>query len=267
MSLADGGMGMGHYKGVMLCNRPFAGTMANTKTTTNSESKGVFSCGKVPEAPGLNPPVSLREKAPKRNVKDSVLTKHKKWLQDLQKARDELEERVRDEARQKEEATQRFKENERMKRELARSLNQAKSDSKDSDNDKPEVDSKYNEVKSESKSNKLNRPAWALTEDIAEKKKEHNDELEEDELLNFVEDLDYDNIIDELEIKAVIGRLKERITSLEQEIMSDNKNEESKQNDASNRARQRELLELMVYFLYFHFLLSFLIFNYYFLSS
>lgn len=100
-------MGMGHYKGVMLCNRPFAGTSANTKTTTTSDSKGVFSCGKVPEAAGLNPPVSLREKVPKKNNKDSVLTKHKKWLQDLQKTRDELEDRVREESKQKEEITQR----------------------------------------------------------------------------------------------------------------------------------------------------------------
>jgi hypothetical protein len=42
----------------------------------------------------------------KRPNKDSVLAKHKKWLHELQKTKDRLEEQYLDEAKKKEEAQQ-----------------------------------------------------------------------------------------------------------------------------------------------------------------
>lgn len=52
---------VGHYKGVMLCNRPFAGTMVSQKSQS-TEAKAVFNCGVVSEAIGVNVPISAQEK-------------------------------------------------------------------------------------------------------------------------------------------------------------------------------------------------------------
>ena len=55
--------GVGHYKGVMLCNRPFAGTQANHKLAAGtSADKGTFTCGVVPEKIGVNVPIPIKEK-------------------------------------------------------------------------------------------------------------------------------------------------------------------------------------------------------------
>ena len=55
--------GVGHYKGVMLCNRPFAGTQANHKLAAGTKSdKQTFTCGVVPDSMGINVPISMKEK-------------------------------------------------------------------------------------------------------------------------------------------------------------------------------------------------------------
>lgn len=56
-------IGIGNYKGVMLCNRPFGGTTGSSKNAPgNTEGKTQFNCGVVPEATGLNVPISAKEK-------------------------------------------------------------------------------------------------------------------------------------------------------------------------------------------------------------
>jgi hypothetical protein len=55
-----GGVGVGNYKGVMLCNRPFAGTVGShgpQKSTSNT-----FNVGVVPENIGVNVTISSKER-------------------------------------------------------------------------------------------------------------------------------------------------------------------------------------------------------------
>ncbi len=57
----------------------------------------------VPIPIGSNVAISAKEKQIKRPKKDSVLVKHKKWLSDLQKTKERLEEQYIDDLRKKEE--------------------------------------------------------------------------------------------------------------------------------------------------------------------
>ena len=86
------------------------------------------------------------------------------------------------------------------------------------------------------------RPAWALTEQIAEKQSEDKDINDEDDLLSFVEGLDYKKCIDDIEIQTIMKRLKSRIVELEKEVAQDTMREE----DAEVRAKKREMLTMMV---------------------
>ena len=87
-----GNVGIGNYKGVMLCNRPFGGVASSKKeASANPMAKigGNFRAGKVPDEIGLKP---LRDfPKPMRFRKETALTKHKKWLVELQQTKDELE--------------------------------------------------------------------------------------------------------------------------------------------------------------------------------
>jgi hypothetical protein len=59
---------------------------------------------------------SLEKFKTRRSKKDSVLSKHKKWLQDLQKTKDRLESEFLEDMMRKEEAQKKFQENERKLR-------------------------------------------------------------------------------------------------------------------------------------------------------
>lgn len=76
------------------------------------------------------------------------------------------------------------------------------------------------------------KPAWAMTEKQVDEKREN----EEDELLAFMEDLDYDKYIEDLEVKTLMNLLKDRIDSLDT-----NKEEKRKVEKA---IKKREALKL-----------------------
>eukprot|EP00428_Durinskia_dybowskii_P078293 CAMPEP_0170358512 /NCGR_PEP_ID=MMETSP0117_2-20130122/2267_1 /TAXON_ID=400756 /ORGANISM="Durinskia baltica, Strain CSIRO CS-38" /LENGTH=387 /DNA_ID=CAMNT_0010612725 /DNA_START=110 /DNA_END=1273 /DNA_ORIENTATION=+ len=278
MSMVDnmGSIGIGNYKGVMLCNRPFGGTAANKMTSGASGEKTTFTCGLVSEAAGLNVPISAKEKLIKRPNKDSVLAKHKKWLSDLQKTKDRLEMEFLEEARRKEEAQAKFQEHEKKMRLAARttlhSAEDKSSDSKYTGESKNEekngpatVSFASDEVKAQSKSDgdsaaadaktassasaagaKQQRggqfkPAWAMTEQAAEVHNEEAEHGEEDALLDFARSLDFDRYMGDVEVQAVMEKLRKRITDLEREVSI----EDMRNADAETRAALRAKLDRM----------------------
>ena len=86
---------IGNYKGVMLCNRPFAGVAAAAHGARGSDGKKQpFRSAVVPsEQLGLNPAREQRRvglDGPKKN-KNSALSRHKKWLYQLQKAKEQYQ--------------------------------------------------------------------------------------------------------------------------------------------------------------------------------
>jgi len=118
---------IGNYKGVMLCNRPFAGVQAAAQhQASGGPAKAAFVCGNVPSnigAGGRRTDLSLV----KRTKKETALTRHRKWLAELQRTKVELEKNYLEEMRQKEESKKRFMEREARMRALVTQANAAQS--------------------------------------------------------------------------------------------------------------------------------------------
>lgn len=254
------GTGVGNYKGVMLCNRPFGGTSAASDNKPKaSGEKQQFHCGKVPEIPGLAQPISIKEKFLRRPKKDSVLTKHKKWLADLQKTKEQLELQYLEEMKAKEDQQSRFQEKEKEMRKLSISMIRSESEEKSPSNNQSDEKLSYkymmaeskggaspNDAKAQSKSlasdkKQSQKPAWAMTEDTDEQRVRNLEQAEEDELLEFAEGLDYDKYIDDVEVQVMMEKLRKRIGDLEAEV----KVEDQRESAAEERQAKREMLDLM----------------------
>lgn len=106
------------------------------------------------------------------------------------------------------------------------------------------------EAKAQSKSSNVNntkavvasKPAWALTEKEADEKIEGLELEEENDLIEFAKNLDFDKYISDLEVKAVMEKLRRRISDLEREVAQD----EQRTMDVDARAMLRAKLEEMV---------------------
>jgi len=239
MSLDKGGApaSVGNYKGVMLCNRPFAGSVAQ-KAVGGGSSKQTFSCGLVAEPAGLNVSMSKKDQHKvKRPKKETVLTKHKRWLADLQKTKDKLEMEYIEQMRAKENQKLQFQNQEKDMRSMAKELMNAE------DKEGPQTDSPPASTAKPTKAEEklMLRPAWAQTEQLASKAVAASEDKEfEDEegLLDFAQNLDYDQYIGDIEVKTMMKRLQERIASLEKDV----KSEGDRDADAAMRAQVREKL-------------------------
>jgi len=254
VSFGENTAGIGHYKGVMLCNRPFAGSVP-VSAKENTSSVATFTCGVVPSNIGLNVPVSMKEKMIKRPKKDSVLVKHKKWLQDLQEEQKRLTSEYIEAERRKEEDKARFMEHEKTKREMAkinkhydhsdnkRSSSSSSTDDKSGPSPVPESHQAEEKGVGSDHHHKVEskRPAWAVSEAAAERAAELRQQNEEDDLLNFAQGLDYERYIGDVEVQLMMDRLRRRITELEKEVAAD----ELREADSEGRFARREMLRLM----------------------
>lgn len=119
---------IGNYKGVMLCNRPFAGVAAAAKGGGESggaaaAGKHAFVTGKVKSEVGFAGRSLQTEKLLRKRVKqETALTRHRKWLADLQLTKQALEEQYMEDLRKKEESKRRFAEREARMRQMTREL-------------------------------------------------------------------------------------------------------------------------------------------------
>lgn len=275
MSLIDSkNVGIGNYKGVMLCNRPFAGIKA-ANGGGEGGSSNTFKAGVIPEPLGIPIPISSKDKLKlARPKKETVLTKHRKWLADLQKTKDSLEIQLIDEMNKKQESIQKFQDQEKKMRKVAKELlraeekdiapssssltkgegkeSQSGSDEKKDADPRPETlspasnkaDAKVSSKSSPSKAS-AKMPAWALTEKIAEEKALAAEERElndEEGLLDFAAGLDYERFIEDVEVKTIMSKLAQRIAQLEREVKEDG----DREMDAEERAARREMLALAI---------------------
>ncbi|KAG1706474.1 hypothetical protein DVH05_001623 [Phytophthora capsici] len=198
---------IGNYKGVMLCNRPFNGvssTMAKetrygTKTDNNvvDNSKAAFLAGNPGEPLGLNVPI-LTEPAHafRRDKKNTALSKHKKWLHDLQKERWRLQEALAEDEQAAQKRRERFSQREAKMREAVRSNN-------DGDED------------AEEKKKNLDRPMWALTKATADEKLDNLEDAEANDLIDFANNLDIDQFMDDVEIKARVAQVEQQLAQVQ----------------------------------------------------
>ena len=83
-----------NFKGVMFCNRPDEcdriPILASSRSENpNNNNAGSFICGTVKKPWGRNVVISEKSRVLCRlSYKNSALSKHKKWLSDLQKERE-----------------------------------------------------------------------------------------------------------------------------------------------------------------------------------
>lgn len=129
---------IGNYKGVMLCNRPFAGIAAAAKGGGESggakAGKHAFVTGKVKSEVGFAGKSLQTEKLLRKRVKhETALTRHRKWLADLQLTKQALEEQYMEDLRKKEESKRRFAEREARMRQMTRELGAGSEDKNNRD--------------------------------------------------------------------------------------------------------------------------------------
>eukprot|EP01041_Mallomonas_annulata_P000967 gene967-1875_t len=274
MSLLDnkqGAGGVGNYKGVMLCNRPFAGS-ANGIPKTGGEGgdKNAFSCGIVPQEVGSNISISNKEQHIRRPKKETAITRHRKWLADLQRTKERLEIEYAEEVERKKDSQMKFADREAKMRVHVREFRHT-STYLDADNTYDKAEDKIQEYKTGSHANnydhhdlkledegdrerkdeakrqppakdthsKKHRPAWALTEEAAQTSTDEGLNGDEEDLLAFVSGLDYDKYIGDMEVRTMMDRVRQRISELEREIVQD----ERRGVDAQQRAAKRQQMD------------------------
>lgn len=244
-SLSSGGGN--NFKGVMLCHRPCKVEYVPVSGDSQSENirsshGGSFICGTVKKPWGRNVVISEKARVLCRlSHKESALSKHKKWLNDLQKERENYQLSEIEEQKAKDSRMRQFKEREARKRERALSsvvddirieaegeastLVEVKETEEQGSPwlDEEVTESKFHPSKRKPKNircdndGNMSLPAWAMTESKTERLEAESVEIEQDELLSFVDGLDYEKFESDIELGLLMNKVKERIRVLEKE--------------------------------------------------
>lgn len=267
--------GVGTYKGVMLCNRPFGGTDA--AKAGGGDGPKQFAVGVVPQAFGLN--AALDKQKVKRKKKETALTKHRKWLAELQRKKDELEVQYTVEVIKNVQSKDNFMDSEGKIRKKAKEIIQkdnkglseeksvAAAESKDLDIHSKEakvptlpaiipvasssssLSPKTQGVESPGRGEKVvpkNRPAWSYAKEeeaneAAQLAAESKEEEEADDLLKFAEGLDFEKYMDDVEIKTMMEMVAHRIQELEKETKLDAQLESEAEMRGVMRAQMKDI--------------------------
>lgn len=214
----------------MLCNRPMDGDgvpLANRSKALDTNN-GSFICGIVKKPWGKNVVISEKSRVLCRlSRKDNALSKHKKWLSELQKERERQELEEREDKDAKEQRVRQFREREARKRERALDVGESCSGVVAGEEDTAVCPQQIiqplegQEQRQAKRHHNGNLPAWAMTESEAETVKATSAQQEQEDLLNFVQGLDIDKFESDLELRLLMNQVKERIKTLEREKQKD----------------------------------------------
>lgn len=230
------------YNGVMLCRRPTYEPVKNSgkhllsqqrkEKTSSQNEKGSFLCGTVP-TPWGNTTTKIKSQKDKvlsrlsRN--DGALTRHKQWLKDMQEKRARRLKEKEEADQTKKEKDREFMERQARRRRKIRQLERDECDEVQNHNnvdrfDQEEDGANDDDAKQENKlmvGEKRCRPAWSLTEADAINTNEYIKGEEEEDILNFVDRLDFEQYFDDMELKVLVTQLKDRIHQLEKQKKHD----------------------------------------------
>ena len=163
------------------------------RTHKQFRNESRFVCCTVKKPLGSNVPVAEKARVLKRiSKKDSVLHKHQEWLRELQEKRRKAEEEERSKL---------------LKRDATGAKKVTTSDAKEATT----ADAVLVKPK----------PAWCQTEEAHTKAEENDGATDEKALLDFVEDLDFDQYTEDLELQTLMSQVKSRIKSLQKERKKD----------------------------------------------
>lgn len=179
----------------MICSSWHNGSITRDKKKRRNESSGRV--------------VAQKSRVLKRiSKKDSALVRHLAWLRELQENKTRLNEERRIEEEQKLERQRLLKENRRNNTKKLALLASERSLLKEQS---VKVDASL----------KLDKPAWCQTDDAQSEAKIRVQANNENGLLEFIEQLNFDQYNEDLELQTLIGRVKDRIKYLEMDKRKD----------------------------------------------
>jgi len=190
---------------------------------------------------GLNPTKKERVAEPlkAKNKADDVTWRHKKWLAEFQVRKNDISDLMEEKTQEVADAKQRFSDRVAQQRaaiRMARDINPEDDElleeamqgyitqeTADAAAERAAQAAEYapvqetkqqrlsaNALNQHNKKAKSKKPKWAMTED----ENEDMEELEVDELLQFTDDLDFEQYIDDMEVKEALSFVKSRIDDL-----------------------------------------------------
>ena len=226
------------YNGVMLCNRPVfrpsqvpninrnshkGNTTNHEKKDSGSGSKGnSFLCGTLSKPWGMNVKIPEKSRVLSRLSRtDGALSRHKLWLREMQEKKEKDAKQIQDEKMTKERKLKEFMERQAKLRAKARSEKQVKIDDAILEQEHQSEEENNNNSKGNIAGEKRCRPAWSLTESDAQNVQDESQAREEEELMNYVDNLDFESYYDDWELSVLMSQVKERIKKLEKEKKKD----------------------------------------------
>lgn len=229
---AGAGVSIGNYKGVMLCNRPFAGATAGAHAGGggSSDKPAPFITGINKE--GMHPrgwDPSKRERkntVPERNYKNTALSKHKQWLRRLQKQRDAAIAKAEEDEVARAARHEAFLAQQQRMRDVVRGLADVDDSADaaaagdgitgsgfDANAQERALQQGILTAAQQRKVKASTKPAWAYTAEAKEKAEEE----EADALLRFAESLDFEKYLDDLDVRAAMEVAQAQLEALEKE--------------------------------------------------
>eukprot|EP00804_Cyclotella_cryptica_P002660 CCRYP_009587-RA/>CCRYP_009587-RA protein AED:0.08 eAED:0.08 QI:2055/1/1/1/0.66/0.75/4/453/327 len=177
-------------------------------------NESTFICGIVKKPIGSNVPVAEKSRVLKRiSKKDSALQRHLTWLRELQEKKRRI-----DEEKRLEELKLERKRLPRVNKRAGKKEN-GQNDEQLSNPQATEVEAA--EVEHVSSAKTKQKPAWCQTEDASKTAEDHAEETDAMALLDFVDNLNFDQYNEDLELQTLMSQVKERIKSLQKEKKKD----------------------------------------------
>mmetsp|Transcript_61754 Transcript_61754/g.111100 ORF Transcript_61754/g.111100 Transcript_61754/m.111100 type:complete len:324 (-) Transcript_61754:298-1269(-) len=196
--------GLGNYKGVMLCNRPPDGPSAEVSKHQPFRSAISDTVGdalglqrKMPEMPGNQ----FKSRGP-----SAALRRHCRWIKELQSQVKEDQVQADEDDRAEHDRKERMGEVFKKQRDAIRLIKQG------ANADSAELVAIL-KPKAKKAGGAAQKPAWAMTAN----EREDFEDVEADDLIDFAENLDFDQYIHDLEFRQQLQVIKDRAKKLQRE--------------------------------------------------
>lgn len=198
--------GLGNYKGVMLCNRPSSLDFPGSKDQAVKPFRSRIP-DTVGDALGL---IRKRPEAMEHEVKQrgpsAALRRHCQWIKELQAQVKEDHALAEQEDMAAEERKARMQDVFKKQRDAIRLI-------KMGHNARPDELESVLKPKAFKKPGQASKPLWAMTE----AEREEKEDFDAEDLINFAENLDYDEYVHDLEFRECLAAITDRAKKLQRE--------------------------------------------------
>ncbi len=207
--------------------------VSKSNMNTISKEEGSFLCGKVPSPWGSTKVIPEKARTISRLSRhDGALQRHKRWLKEMQMKREKHLKEKEQREREKDEKKREFMDRQAKRRARAREMEEMEDNihmenatsKRNKENDIHDIDSGHfvaSPLQQVNSGEKRSRPAWSMTETEANNEYKCQLAEEEEDLMKFVEDLDFEQYNHDMELRLLVAQMKDRVRTLEKEKKSD----------------------------------------------